>query len=110
MLKHSRATGLCAVLCLLIFTSTAHAQLNITSAPLPTGSGARALGMGAVLLFDFIAERHGEHFVGDRIRGFWALFGLAGCVGMTKFMKGIGKAFLMQPGDFYTKHENGEEN
>lgn len=66
--------------------------------------------LGAIVLFDFIAVRHGEHFVGDRIRGFWALFGLAGCVGMTKFMKGIGAAFLTQPQDFYSKNETGEDN
>jgi hypothetical protein len=66
--------------------------------------------LGAIVLFDFIAARHGEHFVGDRIRGFWALFGLAGCVGMTKFMKGIGHGFLMQPTDFYSKNETGEDN
>ncbi len=65
--------------------------------------------LGLIVLYDFMAVRHGDHFVGDRIRGFWALFGFIGCVGMTKFMKGLGYAFLMQPLDFYTSKERGED-
>jgi hypothetical protein len=65
--------------------------------------------LGAVVFYDFLAERHEPHFAGDRIRGFWALFGVVGAVFMTKFMKGIGHAFLMQPTDFYSKSEKGEE-
>jgi hypothetical protein len=61
------------------------------------------------VLFDFMAPREAMHFVGDRIRGFWALFGLFGCLGMTLFMKWIGHDLLMQPLDFYTKSESGEE-
>lgn len=61
--------------------------------------------LGSVVIFDFMAERHSAHFFGDRVRGFWALFGVIGAVFMTKFMKGIGHAFLMQPTDFYSKHE-----
>ena len=54
--------------------------------------------------------RHGEHFVGDRIRGFWALFGLFGCLGMTKFMKWLAYGVLMKPLDFYDeKADSGEE-
>jgi len=66
--------------------------------------------LGATVFFDFTAERHAAHFVGDRIRGFWALFGVVGAVLMTKFMKGIGHAFLMQPTDFYSKKDEGEES
>jgi hypothetical protein len=65
--------------------------------------------LGAVLLFDFTAERHAAHFFGDNVRGFWTLFGLLGCLGMTKFMKWIGHDVLMKPLDFYSRHESGEE-
>ncbi len=65
--------------------------------------------LGAVVLFDLTAERHSAHFFGDRVRGFWAMFGFLGAVLMTKFMKGIGHAFLMQPMDFYSKKEKGED-
>ena len=61
--------------------------------------------LGAIIFYAFIAHKHHEPF-----NGFWAIFGLAGCIGMTKFMKGIGYAFLMQPHDFYKKIESGEEN
>lgn len=65
--------------------------------------------LGTAFFYDFIAERHAAHFVGDRIRGFWTLFGLLGCIGMTKFMKGFGHAVLMKPMDFYTRSERGED-
>lgn len=65
--------------------------------------------LGSVVVFDFTAERHAAHFFGDRVRGFWAIFGFLGAVFMTKFMKGIGHAFLMQPMDFYAKRNKGEE-
>lgn len=65
--------------------------------------------LGGVLLFDLTAERHGAHFFGDRMRFFWALFGCLGAIGMTKFMKGIGHAFIMQPTDFYSRRDKGEE-
>lgn len=65
--------------------------------------------LGAVLLFDLMAERHAAHFFGDRMRFFWALFGVFGTIGMTKFMKGIGHLFIMQPTDFYSRKEKGEK-
>ncbi len=64
----------------------------------------RAVFFGALalfVLFDVFAPRHGLHFVGDRIRGFWALFGLVGCVAMAKFMKGLGAMLLIKPLDYY---------
>jgi hypothetical protein len=64
--------------------------------------------LGFFVLYDVYAPRHGAHFVGDRIRGFWAAFGLVGCVLMARFMKGIGHLWLMKPVDFY-RHEEGKE-
>ena len=57
------------------------------------------------VLFDIFASRHEPHFVGDQIRGFWALFGFLGCVIMGRFMKGLGHAWLMKPLDFYSRHD-----
>ena len=65
--------------------------------------------LGAILVYDFIAVRHGEHFVGDRIRMFWAAFAFVGAVGMTKFMKWLGATVLMKPYDFYDRFTSGEE-
>jgi len=60
------------------------------------------------VLFDVYAPRHELHFVGDRIRGFWTLFGLFGCIVMARFMKGIGHLWLMKPVDFYTRKDEEE--
>jgi hypothetical protein len=68
------------------------------------------LGMlGLIVMYDFIAVRHGEHFVGDRIRTFWAMFAFGGTVFMTRFMKGIAAMFLAQPLDFYGSTAEEEE-
>ncbi|MBI5444851.1 MAG: hypothetical protein HY900_27015 [Deltaproteobacteria bacterium] len=65
-------------------------------------------GLGLFVLFDVFAARHEAHFRGDQIRGFWALFGLLGALGMAKFMKGIGHAWLMKPVDYWNR-TRGEE-
>ncbi|TAL16110.1 hypothetical protein EPN96_10875 [bacterium] len=65
--------------------------------------------LGGALLFDAFAERHAPHFGGDRIIGFWAFFGLAGCLLMTKFMKWLGHDLLQKPLDFYSRNDSGEE-
>ena len=57
--------------------------------------------LGFIVLYDVFASRHVPHFAGDNVRGFWALYGLAGCVFLAKFMKGIGHLWLMKPVDFY---------
>ncbi|TLN27256.1 hypothetical protein FDZ71_00160, partial [bacterium] len=65
--------------------------------------------LGGALLLDSLAVRHTPHFIGDKIIGFWSFFGLVGCLLMTKFCKGLGHLFIMQPTDFYSKNEKGEE-
>ena len=57
--------------------------------------------LGLFVLYDVYAPRHEPHFVGDRIRAFWAAFGLVGCWAMARFMKGIGHLWLMKPEGFY---------
>ena len=59
--------------------------------------------LGLFVLYDVYAPRHEPHFVGDRIRGFWAIFGLVGCWALARCMKGIGHLWLMQPTDFYER-------
>ncbi len=63
--------------------------------------------LGCIVLYDVFAPRHEAHFWGDNVRGFWALYGLLGSLGMAKFMKGIGHAWLMKPVDFWNR--TGEE-
>ena len=64
--------------------------------------------LGFFVLYDVYAPRHGVHFVGDRLRGFWAAFGLVGCILMARFMKGIGHLWLMKPEGYY-RQGGGEE-
>jgi len=64
--------------------------------------------LGLFVLYDVYAPRHAAHFVGDKIRAFWALFGLVGCWAMARFMKGIGHLWLMKPVDFYDRGGEGE--
>lgn len=51
--------------------------------------------------YDFFAERHHPHFWGDHIIGFWAGFGLFGCLTMIVICKGISHAWLMKGEDYY---------
>ncbi len=62
--------------------------------------------LGLFVLYDVFAPRHGIHFAGDRVRGFWALFGLVGTVVMARFMKGLGHLWLMKPEDYYDREED----
>lgn len=57
--------------------------------------------LACIVGFDFIAERHEAHFWGDNVRGFWAMAGLAGCVVMTLFWKGLAHFILMKDEGFY---------
>ena len=53
------------------------------------------------VIFDFFIERHEAHFLGDRIYGFWSMFGLACCLGMIFFCKWLAHAWLMKDEDYY---------
>ena len=56
-----------------------------------------------VLLFivDFIIPRYEVHFFGDKIPGFWSLFGLSACVVIIIVSKWLGKNGLMKDEDYY---------
>ncbi|PLX40325.1 MAG: hypothetical protein C0609_12215 [Deltaproteobacteria bacterium] len=70
--------------------------------------GLFTLMLGVFVLFDAFATRHGAHFAGDKVVGFWAIFGFGGTIIMTKFMKWFAHEVLIRPLDFYEKKE-GEE-
>ena len=56
-----------------------------------------------VLLFivDFIIPRHEVHFFGDKIPGFWSIFGFSACVVIIIISKWLGKNGLMKDEDYY---------
>ena len=56
-----------------------------------------------VLLFivDFIIPRHEIHFFGDKIPGFWSLFGFSACVVIIIVSKWLGKNGLMKDEVYY---------
>ena len=56
---------------------------------------------GAAVIFDCFAPRHGSHFWGDAINGFWALFAFFGCIAMIALFKGIYHLWLMKEPDYY---------
>ena len=55
------------------------------------------------IVFDFFAARHGSHFFGDSITGFWAAFGGLGCLAMIVFCKGLSHVWLEKEEDYYDK-------
>jgi glycopeptide antibiotics resistance protein len=52
-------------------------------------------------LYDLSVERHEAHFIGDRIIGFWSLFGLLVCLVMIVFWKWLAHSFLERDEDYY---------
>ncbi len=53
------------------------------------------------VVFDCFAERHGAHFWGDHIRGFWSVFGFLGCILMIALFKGMYHVWLMKDTRYY---------
>ena len=56
-----------------------------------------------LILVDFIIPRHEIHFFGDRIPGFWSLFGFISCVLIIVVSKWIGHHWLVRDEDYYDK-------
>ena len=52
---------------------------------------------------DFIIPRHEIHFFGDKIPGFWSLFGLVSCVLIIVVSKWLGQYWLVRDEDYYDK-------
>ena len=54
-----------------------------------------------LVMVDFIIPRHEIHFFGDKIPGFWSLFGLSACVVIIIVSKWLGKNGLMKDENYY---------
>ena len=52
---------------------------------------------------DFIIPRHEIHFFGDKIPGFWSLFGFISCALIIVVSKWLGHHWLMQDENYYDK-------
>lgn len=57
--------------------------------------------LGLIFVCDFTVERHEAHFFGDRIYGFWSVFGLAICLAMIVFWKWLAHTWLERDEDYY---------
>ena len=54
-----------------------------------------------LVIVDFIIPRNEIHFFGDKIPGFWSLFGLSACVVIIIVSKWLGKNGLMKDEAYY---------
>jgi len=67
---------------------------------------AKRIAYGALIILivvDFIIPRHEIHFFGDKIPGFWSLFGFIACVLIIIVSKWIGHMGLMKDENYYDK-------
>ena len=65
---------------------------------------AKRIAYGALIILiivDFIIPRYEIHFFGDKIPGFWSLFGFIACVLIIIVSKWIGHLGLMQDENYY---------
>ena len=56
-----------------------------------------------IVIIDFFIPRHEIHFIGDRIPGFWSLFGLVACILIILISKWIGHLGIMQDENYYNE-------
>ncbi len=54
-----------------------------------------------LIVVDFIIPRHEIHFFGDKVPGFWSLFGFIACVLIIIVYKWVGHMGLMQDENYY---------
>ena len=54
-----------------------------------------------LVMVDFIIPGQEVHFFGDKIPGFWSLFGFTACVVIIIVSKWLGKIGLMKDEDYY---------
>ena len=65
---------------------------------------AKRITYGALIILivvDFIIPRHEIHFFGDKVPGFWSLFGFIACVLIIIVSKWVGHMGLMQDENYY---------
>ena len=56
-----------------------------------------------IIVIDFFIPRHEVHFFGDRIPGFWSLFGFVACILIILISKWIGRLGIMQDENYYNE-------
>ena len=56
-----------------------------------------------LIVFDLIIPRHEVHFFGEKILGFWSVFGFIACVLIIIVSKWIGRIGLRQDENYYDK-------
>ena len=56
-----------------------------------------------IIVVDFFIPRHEIHFFGDRIPGFWSLFGFVACILIILISKWIGRLGIMQDENYYNE-------
>ena len=56
-----------------------------------------------IIVIDFFIPRHEVHFFGDRIPGFWSLFGFVACILIILISKWIGRLGIMQDEKYYNE-------
>ena len=56
-----------------------------------------------IILIDFFIPRYEIHFYGDRIPGFWSLFGFVACILIILISKWIGYLGIMQDENYYNE-------
>ena len=56
-----------------------------------------------IFVIDFFIPRHEIHFFGDRIPGFWSLFGFVACILIILISKWIGHLGIMQDENYYNE-------
>lgn len=49
----------------------------------------------------FVVDKSDAHTTAERLPGFWAVYGLAGCILLAFLAKGLGRIGIQQPEDFY---------
>ena len=54
-----------------------------------------------VFIVDFFIPRHEIHFIGDKIPGFWSIFGFVACILIILISKWIGHLGIMQDENYY---------
>ena len=56
-----------------------------------------------IIIADFFIPRHEIHFIGDKIPGFWSLFGFIACILIILISKWIGHLGIMQDENYYNE-------
>lgn len=62
--------------------------------------------LAAMVVLNFFIYPYNPHFMGEKIPGFWAVFGLGVAIALARLAKGAAHTFLGKDLDFYNKFDN----